>query len=201
MPLERGLSKQLCVQLKTFKENVNKIIKSSSLWLYILTTSSSSPRPSRLLKGLLVFTWVWCLHLLSPSPDTACFYYNSIIPLVLIKYCVCVGSHPFIKNEYSGISARSYLCCCFSPSLPFGHAFSPIFSAHVVCVCVWDIHGHQMHFSGSAAITVSVTIFATPGNYYAKITAHSISIKCVRATVRCHHVALCYQRYQHEHVA
>ena len=93
----------------------------------------------------------------------------------------------------------------FSPSLPFGHAFSPILSAHCVCVCVCvcvcDIHGHQMHFSGSAAFTVSVTIFATPGNYYAKITAHSISIKCVNATVRCHHAARCYQCYQYEHVA
>lgn len=61
----------------------------------------------------------------------------------------------------------------------------PSFLSHFLCsfcVCTHDILLHQMHFSGSAPFTVSVTIFATPGNYYAKITAHSISIKCAKAT-------------------
>lgn len=50
-----------------------------------------------------------------------------------------------------------------------------------VCVCLYKTHLHQMHISGSgfAAVSVSITAFATPGNYYAKITAHGISIKCV----------------------
>lgn len=106
---------------------------------YFLRWPSSSLHPPQLLKGFLVFTWVWFLHVLSlmlcPSPDTTCFYYNSIFPLVLKSVCVCVcaASHTFIKNGYSSITACSNLCCCFSPSLPFGQvfllSFSPIFFA------------------------------------------------------------------------
>lgn len=123
--------------------------------------SSSSPCLLPVLKGLLVFTWVWCLHLLSltlcPSPDTTCFYYNSIIPLVLIKYSVC--SKPLSHQKW----IQPHLCLRLSVLLffPFTAFWSCLlsfclshFSTHLACVCgvcMRGMHLCQMHFSGSAA--------------------------------------------------
>lgn len=111
------------------------------------------------------------------SPGTTRFYYNSIMPLVLIKWA---ASHLFIKNRYSCISDCSYLCC-FSPSLLFLHL--PLSFLCSFCgVCRRGIQLPQTLFSGSAAFTVSITSYATPGNYCTKAPAHSISIKCANTT-------------------
>lgn len=55
-------------------------------------------------------------------------------------------------------SVPAAICCCFSSSLPFP---PPCPTRTGVCERVY-----QMHFSGSAAPTVSVTIRTTPGSYY-----------------------------------
>lgn len=122
----------------------------------------------------------WCLHGCDvsistvPSPDATCFYYNRLVPL---------AGRPFIKNIYSCIPACSYLCCCFSPSLPLHVAsllssspLSWLMSSVRARACVQQvrmrIQSEQMHFSGSGAFTIR----ATPGNYHPKTPPHNTSI-------------------------
>lgn len=145
-----------------------------------------------------MFTWVWCLHLLSltlcPSPDTTCFYYNSIIPLVLIKYSVC--SKPSSHQKW----IQPHLCLWLSVLLffPFTAFWSCLlsfclshFSTHLACVRhVYAWHAFMpdalfwfccLPLSASLSMPHLAIIMQ-------KIPAHSIPIKCANATFFCHHV-------------
>lgn len=143
----------------------------------------SSPRPPSAMKGRLHGCDVSISTV--PSPDATCFYYNRLVPLVLIKYSVC--SRPSIHQKYIQPHPRLQLSVLLffpftaSPCCLFAVFLSP-FLARVKCarlrtrVCVWHvckrIQSEQMRFSGSGAFSIS----ATPGNYHPKTPSHNTSI-------------------------
>lgn len=95
-----------------------------------------SPPPPSAMKG--------CLHGCDvsistvPSPDATCFYYNRLVPLVLIRYSVC--SRPSIHQKYIQLHSRLQLSVLLffpftaSPCCLFAVVLSP-FLARVKCAC------------------------------------------------------------------
>lgn len=74
-----------------------------------------------------------------PSPGATCFYYNRLVPLVLIKYSVC--SRPPIHQKYIQLHSRLQLSVLLffpftaSPRCLFAAVLSP-FPARVKCACL-----------------------------------------------------------------
>lgn len=141
--------------------------------LYLVCSARLPPLAPPAVKG--------CLHGCEvsistvPSPDATCFYYNRLVPLVLIKYSECSRQSIHPRRQLSVL--------LFSPSLPL-HVASSLPSSNLsqlvsrarMRACA-RVQSEQMHFSGSAAFTISVT----PGNYHTQTAAHNISINVASA--------------------
>lgn len=116
-----------------------------------------------------------------------------VIPQSPQPHTVHITQHNMLllKSDLS-ISINKVLCACVcvqqaSRSLKMNRAASQpaaicvvVFPLHCFCVMYFlpfssiFLNGlNQMCFSGSPTVAVIITIFTTPGNCYAKITAHT----------------------------